>query len=146
MEKRRPLRSTRGEDSMTRWPALIGMLAAAASMSSTGCYQYHVARCSARPLTVAEAVDADPARQQCVTPEWDPATEWETRTAHSLLWGLVRTPEYLFTTVCPAQTAIDQVRVHDNFAFAAATVLTLGLWAPKRIAYTCTRRLQEIGP
>ncbi|HSJ15502.1 MAG TPA: hypothetical protein VK939_13855 [Longimicrobiales bacterium] len=131
---------------MTRWSALIGTFAAAAALGSTGCYQYHVARCSARPLSVAEAVDAEPGRPACVTPEWDPATEWETRTVHSLLWGLVRTPEYLFTTVCPAQTAIDQVRVHDNLGFAAVTVLTLGIWAPKRIGYTCTRRLQEAQP
>jgi hypothetical protein len=119
------------------------LLAGAAGIGGSGCYQYQVARCSAPPLTVAEAIDAEPGQPPCHTPEYDPATEWETRTVHSLLWGLVRKPEYVFTTVCPAQAAIDQVRVHDNLGYAALTVLTLGIWAPKRIAYTCARRAQD---
>lgn len=121
-------------------------LAALVSLSASGCYQYHVARCSARPLTVAEAVADDPPEQRCEQPQWDPATDWETVTAHSLLWGLARSPEYVFTTVCPEQTAIDQLRVHDNLGFTAVTLLTLGIWSPKRIAYTCTKRAPPMEP
>lgn len=128
-----------------RWFAGIAVVALV-TISVSACFQYHVAPCTARPLTVAEAVADDPPAQRCEEPQWDPATEWEPVTAHSLFWGLLRKPEYVFTTVCPAGSAIDQVRFHDNLGYTAITALTLGIWSPKRITYTCTRRLQPPDP
>jgi hypothetical protein len=130
------------ESTMTGSRFVAIAVVALVACASAACFQYHVAPCTARPLTVAEAVADSPPAARCEQPQWDPATEWETKTAHSLLWGLARSPEYVFTTVCPAGSGIDQVRVHDNLGYSVITVATLGIWSPKRIAYTCTKREQ----
>jgi hypothetical protein len=128
-----------------RWFVPIAT-AALVALAGSACFQYHVAPCAARPLTVAEAVADPPPQPRCEQPLWDPATEWEPVTAHALLWGLARKPEYVFTTVCPEGSAIDQVRFHDNLGYTAVTVLTLGIWSPKRITYTCAKRAQPADP
>jgi hypothetical protein len=70
-----------------------------------------------------------------------PSTEWEYRTLHSFAWGAVR--QDLPVDNCKLangqRLGIEEVKVEDSLAYRAATVLTLGLWAPVRVGWRCAR-------
>jgi hypothetical protein len=63
----------------------------------------------------------------------NPTGEPVTVNSNAFGWGAVqrRTAANCDTNV------IDEVRVHQNFAQALATVLTLGAWMPTTIEYRC---------
>jgi len=69
-------------------------------------------------------------------------------TSSAIGWGAAQR-----RTVAECDTnLLDEVRVHQNFGEALATVLTLGLWTPVRIEYRCAKVpseeavIGEIGP
>jgi hypothetical protein len=91
-------------------------------VSGTGCYHYHV-----------------------LSPEFDPATEPQRKTVHSLAWGLANKPGNVFATNCEASDALDQVSVTSNFGYSFITAVTLGFWAPLQVEWRCAKPPQEEG-
>ena len=71
------------------------------------------------------------------TPTPDPATEYEKRTSHGLLWGLVKDDQP--ARDCEKSKALDEVRVSTNFGYALATVLSLGIWSPLDVEWRCAK-------
>ena len=61
--------------------------------------------------------------------------------SNSFGWGAVQRRT---VAKCPTNL-IDEVRVHQNFSQALATVLTLGLFMPTRIEYFCANVPSIIG-
>lgn len=76
------------------------------------------------------------------SPEPNPATEYKHATMHAFLWGAVE--EERIASNC-ASNAIDEVRVRNNYAYALATVLTLGLWMPMDVMWKCRKRPLDSG-
>lgn len=98
----------------------LGALALGAALTFTpGCYHYRVT-----------AFDAD-----------DPVHKFS-ETRHAFLWGIFAEPVLLTPTsddpsrYCESNS-LYEVRVSTNFGTALATVLTLGIWAPARVEWTC---------
>ncbi len=91
-------------------------------VSGTGCYHYHV-----------------------LSPEFDPATEPQQKTVHSLAWGLANKPGNVFAANCEDSDALDQVSVTSNFGYSVITAVTLGFWAPLQVEWRCAKPPQEEG-
>lgn len=62
------------------------------------------------------------------TANFDPSTTYESKTVHTLFWGLVQ--EDVLAMNCDALNvkSLDEVRVTTNLGYAIITVLTLGIW------------------
>lgn len=80
----------------------------------TGCYHYHV-----------------------TAPKPDPATEFESRTVHSFLWGLIQS-DNVEASDC-LSNALDEVHITNNFSYSVVTVVTLGIWAPLDVQWRCAK-------
>src|SRR6059036_701016 len=117
-------------------PLTAGLLALC-----TGCYHAHVVALNGSSVTAEK-----------------------TMTVHTLYWGLTHQPTVNVSTPpagpaaqpatsknpqvgnCPSN-AIHEVTVHSNLAYSAATVLTLGFWAPLKVAWTCAPASRpSVGP
>ena len=61
-------------------------------------------------------------------------TEPHKKTMHALFWGLIQENE--FADNCLGQ-GIHEVRVSTNFGYALVSVVTLGIWVPMDIEWTC---------
>jgi hypothetical protein len=83
--------------------------------SASGCYHYQVAA-------------AGPAGA-------NPSTFPQSATLHAVLWGLVQ--DQTLEHVCAQDEALARVRTTSNFGYTLLTVVTLGIWAPVQVEYTC---------
>ncbi len=72
----------------------------------------------------------------------DPVTEYQSETAHSLVWGLIQIPQDVVATNCHSNS-IDEVYIQSNLGYSFVTVLTLGLWAPLEIQWRCAEKPTE---
>lgn len=79
-----------------------------------GCYHYHV-----------------------TAPKPDPATDYEHRTAHAFLWGLIQS-DNVRATDC-VSNALDEVHITTNFGYAIVSVATLGIWVPLDVEWRCAK-------
>lgn len=105
-----------------RLARLLCLLPVLLLVPSTGCYHYHV-----------------------MSPAFDPATEPQHKTVHSLAWGLANTPGDVFATNCEPSNALDQVSVSSNLGYSLLTAVSLGFWAPLRVEWRCAKPSQEEG-
>jgi hypothetical protein len=64
------------------------------------------------------------------------ATDPETRTVHSLFWGLQQ--ENVEPSNCTSN-ALQQVRVDWSLGYAFLTVITLGIWSPMTVQWQCAK-------
>jgi hypothetical protein len=80
-------------------------------------------------------------------PQNMPGTEWRSRTLNSFLWGLVR--QDLPITNCRLangqRLGIEEIAVGKTYLQVIVTVLTLGIWAPTRISWRCSRPPLQTG-
>lgn len=99
---------------------------AALGLSANGCYYYH-----------AYQVGGPEGREQGN----QPATEWQSRTLHALLWGAIR--QDLAIDNCQladgTRQGIEEVRVGTNLAYVFAAALTLGIWVPIEVSWRCAK-------
>lgn len=77
-------------------------------------------------------------RYRVMAPNFDPATEYKSKTVHSLFWGLIQTNP-LRPDNCTPGNGLDEVRISTNFGYALITVATLGIWCPMKIEWRCTK-------
>ncbi len=98
-------------------------LGVAVAVALAGCYHYRV-----------------------TVPQPNPATDIESRTVHSLFWGLVQ-EDTTARNCAPGQSlgALDEVRVTTNLGYAVLTVVTLGIWSPHDVAWRCAKRQEPTG-
>lgn len=73
-------------------------------------------------------------------PNFDPATEYQKKTAHSLFWGLAQ--KDVSAENCVASHGIDEVRVTTNLGYAIITIATLGIWCPMTVEWKCAKPCQ----
>jgi len=73
------------------------------------------------------------------TAHYDPSTNYESKTVHTLFWGLVQ--EDVIAKNCDALEVkgLDEVRVTTNYGYSLITVLTLGIWCPTQIEWKCSK-------
>lgn len=71
----------------------------------------------------------------------NPTGTSETVSSNAFGWGAIQHREAAKCTT----NLIDEVRVHQNFGQALATVLTLGLYTPVRIEYFCANVPSPVG-
>jgi hypothetical protein len=64
------------------------------------------------------------------------ATEPHKKTMHALFWGLVQ--ENQFADNCQGK-GIHEVRVSTNFGYVLVSVVTVGIWVPMDIEWSCAR-------
>lgn len=75
-------------------------------------------------------------------PDPDPATEYESRVAHSLFWGLVQSRD-ISADDC-LSNALDEVHMTTNLGYSVISVATLGIWMPMNVQWRCAKEpLQE---
>ncbi len=75
-------------------------------------------------------------------PDPDPATEYESRVAHSLFWGLVQSKD-ISADDC-LSNALDEVHMTTNLGYSVISVATLGIWMPMNVQWRCAKEpLQE---
>ena len=76
-----------------------------------------------------------------VSPTPEPATDYESRTVHAFLWGLVQ--EDVAAADCVSD-AMDEVRVSTNMGYLLVSVASLGVWVPLEVEWRCAKApLQE---
>jgi len=68
-------------------------------------------------------------------PEPDPGTVPKTKTVHALLWGLVQ-PNTVADN-CEESNTLNHVRATTNVGFALLTIITLGIYVPMQLEWTC---------
>ena len=97
-------------------PRPLCVLGLAILLTSTqGCYHYRV-------------VASGPAGA-------NPSTFPQSTTLHALLWGLIQ--DQSLEHVCAQDEALARVRTTSNFGYTLVTMVTLGIWAPIQVEYTC---------
>lgn len=74
----------------------------------------------------------------------DPITEAESKTAHSLFWGLYQDPQYIVADNCHSN-ALNDVYITTNYGYAFVTVISLGIWAPIDVEWRCAEKPQADG-
>jgi hypothetical protein len=82
--------------------------------------------------------------------EFDPSTNYQHKTVHSLFWGLVQERENgidVVTDDCDSLKIhkMDEVRVTTNYGYALITVVTLGIWCPMEIEWKCAKPCPQEG-
>jgi hypothetical protein len=95
-------------------------------LTSTGCYHFRVTSKSDSDVLI------------------------HSETRHQLLWGLVGSGiELSADSKDPARrcdsNSLQEVSVSTNFGFALITVLTLGIWSPATVHWTCAAVPPEEG-
>ena len=94
-------------------------------IATSACYRYHV-------YQVGGTEGREGGNQ--------PGTEWERTTRSAWFWGLKRQD---LPTNCNlsdgTRIGIEEVQIRSNAATIAATVLTLGIWAPLNVHYRCAK-------
>lgn len=77
-----------------------------------------------------------------IAPNPDPATDYESRVAHSLFWGLMQARD-ISADDC-LSNALDEVRVTTNLGYSVISVATIGIWMPMNVQWKCAKEpLQE---
>jgi hypothetical protein len=73
------------------------------------------------------------------TAAYDPSTTYESKTVHTMFWGLLQ--EDIVASNCDALKVkgLDEVRVTTNYGYALLTVITLGIWCPTQIEWKCSK-------
>lgn len=108
-------------------------VAAAVSMTSHGCYSYHV-------YQVGGAGGRELGNQ--------PSTEWRHKTLHALAWGQVR--QDLPVDNCQLgngqRLGIEEVTARTNFGYVLASTVTLGFWVPLKVSWRCAKPPVPTGP
>ncbi len=104
----------------------------AASIGNSGCATYNV-------YQVGGPGDIEAGNQ--------PATEWESKTLHSVFWGAIR--QDLPVEDCAlgdgTRTGIEEIRIESSALYTAASILTLGLWQPLKVSYRCAKAAGPTG-
>ena len=79
------------------------------------------------------------------TAAYDPSTTYESKTVHTMFWGLLQ--EDVVAENCDALkvNGLDEVRVTTNYGYALITVFTLGIWCPTQIEWKCSKPCQREG-
>jgi len=72
-----------------------------------------------------------------VVPDPDPATDYESRIAHSLFWGLIQSKD-ISADDC-LSNALDEVHVTTNLGYSIISVATVGIWMPVNIQWKCAK-------
>ena len=85
---------------------------------SQGCYHYRV-----------------------IPPQPNPATEYQQKTAHALLWGLF---EQNTTAFDCESNALDEVEVTTNVGYLLVAAVTVGIWVPMRIRWRCAKEEAQV--
>jgi hypothetical protein len=77
-----------------------------------------------------------------------PGTEYsKPKTIHNFFWGALQKPTGgLGTPLCDSLqvNGVSEVKVKTNIAYAAVTVLSLGIWCPLRVQYKCSKPCQVV--
>lgn len=96
-----------------------------------------------RPLSVMmmSVLLAGCVEHRLVVKRSNPTGTSETVSSNAFGWGAVQHRE---AARC-STNLIDEVRVHQNFGQALATVLSLGLYTPVRIEYFCANVPSTVG-
>ena len=105
--------------------ALVGLL-----VGTQGCYHYRV---------VAAEADLEPDVYE--------------KTVHTYVWGLVNTQKDAVISNeagpnpgdCPKDYGLYDVRVTRNLGHMLATSITLGIWAPLKVEWRCTKKPSDEG-
>jgi hypothetical protein len=73
------------------------------------------------------------------TAHYDPSTNYQSKTVHTMFWGLVQ--EDVIASNCDSLDVkgLDEVRVTTNYGYSLITVLTLGIWCPTQIEWKCSK-------
>lgn len=100
---------------------LLLLFAMLVMLSSTGCYNYRVT--AYQP---------------------DPGTEYQSKTVHSLFWGLAQSKNVAPENCKPVQ-GLDEVHIKHNFGFSLLTVITLGIWCPTTVQWKCSKPCPTVG-
>ncbi|MBP6828782.1 MAG: hypothetical protein KA165_19595 [Saprospiraceae bacterium] len=79
-----------------------------------------------------------------MAPNFDPATEYQSKTIHNLCWGLVQ-PQDIRPMNCEKSNALDEVRYSTNLGYAFLTVVTLGIWCPVKVEWKCSKPCTRTG-
>jgi hypothetical protein len=104
---------------------MLVMLLVAVTVLSSGCYSYRI---NTRAQAGAEVS--------------------RTVTANSYFWGLLQKPkDGISTPNCDSLDiyGMSVVRVRTNFGYALITIATLGIWAPIKIEWRCSKPCQQVG-
>lgn len=81
-----------------------------------------------------------------VTTQDRPATEYEKKTVHNLLWGLLTQDAPAMDCVGEGKSnGLDEVRVSTNLGYLIVSVATLGIWVPLDVEWRCARLPVEEG-
>ncbi|MET0596070.1 MAG: hypothetical protein ABW133_25440 [Polyangiaceae bacterium] len=86
-----------------------------ASMSSAGCYHYHI-----QPDRVT------------------PSTEYRSETRVAYLWGFIQ-PNDITPPNCPPQVPLADVIAHTNFGYIVLGTVTLGVVSIQQIEWRCAK-------
>ena len=112
---------------------LAAVLVLTSSISSSGCYSYHV-------YQVGGLGGREGGNQ--------PSTEWKHKTLHAFAWGQVR--QDLPVDNCALgngqRIGIEEVTVRTNFGYLLASVATVGLWVPLKVSWRCAKPPGPTGP
>jgi hypothetical protein len=90
-------------------------LALSSSLSSSGCYAYHI---------TGNRVP--------------PATEARSQTQVAYAWGLVQ-PNDIVPPNCPKNVPLSDVTAHTNLGYALITTLTLGIVSIHELEWRCAK-------
>jgi hypothetical protein len=97
----------------------------ATTMLSSGCYSYRINTRAQAGTEVSKTI-----------------------TAHSFFWGLLQKPKGgISTPNCDSLdiNGMSVVRVKTNLGYALITVATLGIWAPIKLEWRCSKPCQQVG-
>jgi hypothetical protein len=119
----RQRRAVRAAWRCASWPYARAVVLTVLLASTSGCYHYQVAA-------------AGPAGA-------NPSTFPQSATLHAVLWGLGQ--DQTLAHVCAQDEALARVRTASNFGYTLLTVVTLGLWAPVQVEYTCANPTPATG-
>ena len=75
-----------------------------------------------------------------VTTDDRPATEYEKKTVHNLLWGLLT--QDAPATDCVGEensNGLDDARISTNLGYLIISVATVGIWVPLDVEWRCAR-------
>lgn len=70
-----------------------------------------------------------------------PATEWKSKTVHTLLWGAIRHDVVVENCALGngQRINIEEVKVEKKFPHMLASIITIGLWEPSTISWRCAK-------
>lgn len=75
-----------------------------------------------------------------VTTDDRPATEYEKKTVHNLLWGLLTQDAPAADCVGEGKSnGLSEVRISTNLGYLIISVATVGIWVPLDVEWRCAR-------